>query len=404
MKRVSWAIALAVLCGCGSIPLVYESNQGAAAQSEVSGRVIYRIHKAAKPGKIERCYLQHGFGVSEALVRPRAFSYDSFVDAYYGPELIPALLDGVCSEVVVGVQESIVTSILEMTRRTERFLRDVVCRSDAPPGRFSCAYIGHSKGGAVAYNVARRCMQQTSEMGSAACGRLGKVFSASGVVQGALLTFTALGAYKEKDTEAQGKLSAVLGTTADAVVNIYEDYVPGKTNPVWMDLSPAAPLEDGMPIFLANQAVLQKTGWFRGDFASLASDFEFAGASEGVNGCGEGSGLYFRGCRAFGESAFILHAEALKKTFEAGVQAMKEIPSVRAFMERYSALFTWERQQQSDGLADFHLAHDSCVRGLSVPLPLRAVTRCAVIRNLNHWASAGGGPEARAVILEELRN
>ena len=67
----------------------------------------------------------------------------------------------------------------------------------------------------------------------------------AGVVQGALLAFTALGAYAEKDKEVQSDLTRLLGGAIHAALNLYQDYIPGKTNPVWMDLSPAAPLENG---------------------------------------------------------------------------------------------------------------------------------------------------------------
>lgn len=87
-------------------------------------------------------------------------------------------------------------------------------------------------------------MQQTSEMGAQACSNLGEVFSAAGVVQGALLAFTALGAYAEKDKEVQSDLTRLLGGAIHAALNLYQDYIPGKTNPVWMDLSPAAPLAE----------------------------------------------------------------------------------------------------------------------------------------------------------------
>ena len=399
------AILVLTFLGCVSAsPASYDSGVPAVVNADIQGTVIFRIFHSSAPAerRIQRCYVQHGFGAPNDLVQRTSFRYDHFVGAYYGPEFVQALLDSVCGQVIVGLQESIETSILEMTRRTERFLRDAVCNVEPVPGKIGCAYIGHSKGGAVAYNVARRCMQQTSEMGAQACSNLGEVFSAAGVVQGALLAFTALGAYAEKDKEVQSDLTRLLGGAIHAALNLYQDYIPGKTNPVWMDLSPAAPLENGTPIYTANQAVLRRGGWFRGDFASLASDFDFETSQLPIRGCGEGYSFFEMGCRRFGSAAHVMHARDLTQTFNRGVQEMTARPDISDFMKRYAAVFTWENQQKSDGLADLVLAEASCKKGLEVQGQERSVQRCAVITDMNHWASAGGGPEARAVILEEL--
>lgn len=391
-----------LLCGCATAPASYDSGVAAAANKEVRGTVIFRIFTSAEPHsrRIARCYLQHGFGAPAALEARSAFRFDSFTDAYYGPDLIAALGE-VCGEVIVGVQESITTSILEMTERTERFLRDAVCNAPVRPGQKGCAYIGHSKGGAVAYNVARRCMQQTSSMGPEACGRLAEVFSSAGVVQGALLTFTALGAYAERKKKTQSDFVRLLGGAADTAVHVYEDYVPGKTNPVWMDLSPAAPMENGQRLFDVNSVPLRRTGWFSGDYASLASDFDFESASE-IGGCEESLSLFAAGCRRFGRNAAVLHGADLKDVFLKGVAAMSEIEGLAGFMREHRELFTWENQQKSDGLADYLLAHRACVKGLEVPEPMRAVRRCETITEMNHWASSGRGPAARRVMIEEL--
>lgn len=404
MKRCLVPILL-LIAGCATAaPSSYESGVPAAVNAGVQGTVIFRIFHARSPHtkRIQKCYVQHGFGAPGDLVQRSSLRYDNFVDAYYGPEFVNALLDSACGQVIVGLQESIQTSILEMTRRTERFLRDGVCNVEPLPGRIGCAYIGHSKGGAVAYNVARRCMERTSEMGQQACENLGEVFSAAGVVQGALLTFTALGAYAEKNKNVQSNLTRLLGGAIHAALDLYQDYVPGKTNPVWMDLSPAAPLENGTPIYTANQTVLRKGGWFRGEFASLASDFDFETSQLPIRGCGEGYSLFEMGCRRFGSAAHVIHEKELKSTFQRGVEEMSQRADAAVFMKRFAAEFTWEKQQKSDGLADFSLADSSCRKGLEVQGPERSVQRCAVITDLNHWASAGGGPEARAVILEEL--
>lgn len=393
------------LAGCVSTaPASYDSGIAASVNARVQGTMIFRIFRSQTPQtrRIARCYVQHGFGAPNELAVRSALRYDSFVKAYYGPEFVEALLGSSCTEVIVAVQESIDTTILEMTRRTERFLRDSVCNGPVLPGQIGCAYIGHSKGGAVAYNVARRCMQRTSEMGEEACGRLGEVFSAAGVVQGALLTFTALGAYAEEKKGMQSDFTRVLGGAIHAALNVYQEYVPGKTNPVWMDLSPAAPLENGTPIYSANEVVLRRAGWFRGDFASLASDFDFETQKRPISGCGEGWSLFEFGCRRFGSAAYVIHEKELSTTFERGLREMESRAETSAFMKSHADVFTWANQQKSDGLADFELANRACKKGLEVQGAQRSVQTCAVITDLNHWASAGGGRKAREVILEEL--
>ena len=78
------------------------------------------------------------------------------------------------------------------------------------------------------------------------------------------------------------------------------------------------------------------------------------------------------------------------------------MPGRSDFMKKHGQAFTWENQQKGDGLADFVLANSACQKGIEVQGTLRAVQRCSVITDLNHWASSGGGQEARKVILEEL--
>ncbi|MCE9596635.1 MAG: hypothetical protein K8S54_01575 [Spirochaetia bacterium] len=394
-----------ILAACATPPEIYQSGVPASVAPEVvKGDIVFRIFPGEHPEnkRIHTCYLQHGYGVPSILAQASAAKYDRFVRAYYGDQLIPALLASACGQVILAVQESNETNILEMTIRTERFLRDTVCSADHP-GQVACAYIGHSKGGAVAYNVARRCMQRTSEMGEKSCGRLGEIFSAAGVVQGAMLTFTALGAYVEQKSDAQSFLSAVLGFGMNLVWDVYQEYIPGKTNPIWVDLSPFAPMENGSPLYLVNSVPLQKSGWLKADFAAAASDFEYKGdGKDDLSGCGDESSIYSTGCKKFGAASEVLHRNELKPAFEKGRAAIVNdirFAQLRGILEA----MTWEKQQRSDGLADFELAMNSCRAGLLVTIR-PAVKRCATIHNLNHWAAAGGGPEIRNVMIEELSN
>lgn len=384
------------------------------AADSVPGDVHFRVYRvpAGQRGqrRLDRCVLQHGFGVEQTLLDFKTLTYDLFVSTYFGDDTIHALLDSVCESVYVTVQESNTTSILEMTQRTEVLLRDIACPITKGK-QLRCALVGHSKGGAVAFSIARRCMQERSLLGKEGCGRLLEVYSATGVIQGAMGSFIAYGAALTRNSEHAALFTKVLGFGANLVWKVYADFKPGKNNPIWLDLSPLAPMEDGVPLFLANNVILKKEGWLKADFAASAVSFTFKGkGDEKLFGCGdekraESNRLNYHGCRVFGSSAALLHSDKLRPSFFAGLEAMKaddRLYRSNNKSPRFLDEVTWQRYQQSDGLADLRLAIGSCQAGLRVPGAARAVRSCTVFEDLNHLATAGGGPKAIADLLRQL--
>ncbi len=377
------------------------------AHESVRGEVFFKVYRAPfaerGPRPVDVCVLQHGFGVGQTLLDFRRLTFEAFVSTYFGAGVIRRLLSETCGRVVVTAQESNRTSILEMTQRTEVFLREIAC--PAGPRLLRCAFVGHSKGGAVAFSMARRCMQQRSLLGKEGCARMREFYSATGVIQGALGAFVAYGAALTRNSEHQKLFVALLGWGMNLVWDVFEEYVPGRTNPIWLDLSPLAPMEDGVPLIVANDIVLERRGWLVGDFAASAVDFRFRddGSSQ-LLGCGsveESSRLNEQSCLAFGRAVGRLHSAELRPSFEAGVRATREKKS--APKQEWSRRFTWEAYQESDGLADLTLAISACRKGLAVPEARRAVRACTVLPALNHLATAGGGPAALSEIIRQLQ-
>ncbi|MCB1174316.1 MAG: hypothetical protein KDK39_12155 [Leptospiraceae bacterium] len=365
-------------------------------------------------GRIRSCYLQHGAGVNQGLVESNLIGMDRFTAIYFGPHTVSALLAQICDSVYVVRQDSVQSSILEMTRRTEEFLKNEVCRAndterDQYEGRI-CAFIGHSKGGAVAFNLARRCMQKTSLLEARGCRHLVEVYSAAGIIQGAMLSFLGYGVYIGQMQGEQDTLQKVLGFGIDLVADFYQAYVPGVTNPVWLDLSPAAPLEDGRPIYQVNNITLMRSGWFQGDFAATGVDFHFSGdADQGLYGCDPQLSWWSahgRACENFGASLGQVHASRYQSVFAKGLYYFKKDPrffdpAVRN--SNYLESMSWAAMQHGDGLADYQLSLAACFKGLQVKNSgLRAVQRCIAYKDLNHLANAGGSPQALKDMLFEL--
>ena len=428
-ESVRWRLStlvltgLSVAAGCRTLDPRRPFSDAAAVESErlrfesrvaaqvdpnaVRGEVYFKVFRVpvADRGarRLDVCVLQHGFGIGQSLLDFKRLTYDGFVSTYYGGGSIQKLLSAVCERVVVPMQETNRTSILEMTERTEVFLREIAC----PPRRgkaLRCAYIGHSKGGAVAFNIARRCMQKRSLLGAEGCARLSKIYSATGVVQGALAALVAYGAALTRNGEHQKLFKVVLGWGMDLVWDVYEPYVPGRTNPIWLDLSPLAPMEDGTPLYRANDLALTKSGWLKGDFSASAVDFRFKDDGTSIlSGCGgsqDSSVLNAQSCRAFGLAVGRLHSSALQPSFDAALDALRKKPEAKAAGVIPS--LTWKRYQESDGLADLTLSLSACRKGLAVVGAARAVRSCTVFSDLNHLATAGGGPRAMADLIRQL--
>ncbi|MCB1159469.1 MAG: hypothetical protein KDK45_18345 [Leptospiraceae bacterium] len=384
-------------------------------ETKITENVYYKIYRKDKLENklipsVRTCYLQHGYGMEVAMIKFKNITFDYFVHTYYGLGSIDKLLDTACGEVIVAFQESNKTTILEMTERTEKFIRDVVCTPLRPgmPETFSkrCAYIGHSKGGAVAFNLARRCMQKTSLMGENTCEALSEIYSATGVVQGALATFVVRGAYVSKDKETQEQFVKSLGFGLNMVMPLYEDYEPGKTNPTWMDLSPAAPMENNVPLYVVNNIPLKKEGWLKADFAASGVRYKFSGGKrDRLLSCGEKRSFEYNytACRLFGKNVKYLHYDKLQPAFEEGLNAAKKDPNFSYKRDPYLSEMNWERYQVGDGLADYYLSLNACWKGLDVS-EKRAVKSCKTFYTLNHLSTAGASDEALLDIIFQLRN
>jgi len=390
--------------------LRYESGIAAAAGSDDrSAQVLYRVYRAPEERRAElrppirTCYLQHGYGVLPFLqsVAREPDRFSDMAESYWSRRLLEALLTQACGEVLVAVQESAVTTVLEMTLRTEAFTRDIACLlkrrgryRENETGRFSknCAIIGHSKGGAVVFNLARRCLQKRSTLGAEGCGWIDEYFSAAGVVQGTGMVFIGYG--------------LELMTTGPR-----EDDDSGtQSNPLWLDVGPMAPLEDGVPMAVQNDVALERRGWLRGDFAAFATDFAFPPEGDGeLYGCGRSGAetqLYLEGCRAFGEAmGEVLHPRFLE-AFQRGLTAARSDARFAGpdGTTNYLASYTWPRTRRSDGLVDFVSGIAACRQGLAIPEARRIVRSCTALENANHWANAGGNPDARLDMIFQLVN
>ncbi len=419
-------------------------------RGKVSGYVYFGVfRRPATPisHPIQNCVLQHGYGVNQGLldavlnlnktvgtVKEGYSAIDGFAAIYFGRVIIDELLASTCETVYVPVQESNNTTVFEMTKRTEMFLRDEVCKVSSKPNQIGCALIGHSKGGAVAFNIARRCMEKTSTIGEAGCRQLGKIYSATGTVQGAGAPALVLGAKLLAEEGHHGLANRVFdaldgcsGAYSKLLLNLgnsvwdLKSNKTSNTNPTWFDLSPLAPMENNRPIYLVNDIVLEKKNWLVADYSASGTQFQFDGRLTTGVGCGTRAPAP-RGkleatrhfaheelCRAFGESLGGIHAENLESVFEKGVAGLHKIALLQNDLrpENGSTDFlenalSWSQYQVGDGFADYHLALGPCLKGLDVPGS--AVRSCKTFSNLNHQASAGGAAEARAHIIDSLKN
>ncbi|MCB1189897.1 MAG: hypothetical protein H7A23_18345 [Leptospiraceae bacterium] len=384
-----------------------------AGKGKIPGMLHYKTYRLESEKipirKIRSCYFQHGYGVDNTFVRFKRLTFDNFVHIYFGLSAIDKLLKTVCGEVIVVMQESNLTTILEMTQRSERFLKNIVCRPD--DGSFTikyqktCAFIGHSKGGAVAFNIARRCMNKTSEMGYEGCSRLAEIYSATGVIQGAMATFAVYGAYLGKGKEEQEAFVKVLGFGVDMVIPLYEPYKKGETNPTWVDLNPGAPMENGIPLYIINDIELKKTGWLVADFAASGVQFLFKGdGKENLLGCGkkDRTDLSYDTCSIFGRNVALVHSNKLKQSFEKGLaQAKKDFFFFYQNKNDYFKEMSWNRFQMGDGLADYYLSINACQKGLRVK-ENPAVKSCTTFLSMNHLAATGQNPMAIADIVKQL--
>lgn len=444
---------LGLFSGLARAEVYYESGEARAPfpavatyRGKVDGRMpflVYRQRGTRRP--IQRCVLLHGYGVTQSRLNQFAklapavrtlsthLNYQaSFAAIYFGQATISELLAKSCESVFVPLQESNNTTVFEMTQRTEMFLRDEVCNLDTVgKNRIGCALVGHSKGGAIAFNIARRCMDKTSLLGEKGCRQLGKIYSAAGVLQGASAPAVILGAkllMEKSDREAgsvftamdnwSATFSRLLLKTSDLLWDMRSDKAE-LTNPTWFDLSPLSPQEDNRPLYLINDIVLEKKNWLVADYAASISGHQFDGRIDDWVGCGTraatpsptSDAMHFHAhetlCRVFGNAMGTIHSDLLRPAFEEGARAFhalakryNNLDEVGGRTDFLDDILTWDRYQVGDGFADFELGLGACRRGYK--MPGSAVTSCLETSEINHQAAAGGAAEVRRHIVEHL--
>jgi len=232
-------------------------------------------------------------------------------------------------------------------------------------------------------------------------------------------------------------------------VDMTGDYERGFTNPLWFDLSPIAPVENGVPLMIKNRGFVPlKQGWFQGSYAASATDFDFSTGAKLSSGTtakpqrllpqglpipalqlpildrirgGDPEARPMRdllvdplttirnmASKQFNERVAELHADRVQPLFVAGLAAMKQV----ALRERltdadgkvdYLDAFTWDRFNHSDGVVDYEPSMGVCERGLEVEDKTRnAVASCTVFKDINHLQFSGTAYEVAADIVNHL--
>ncbi|MCX6124518.1 MAG: hypothetical protein NTV34_07180 [Proteobacteria bacterium] len=414
------ALGAALILGCSmagnadrasATPLhIFRSHVPAASRpNQIDGKILFKsLSSAARTSEasVDHCLLIHGYVVGQSRLETIEKSknadqlFDRFWQQYFGTRFVQALISGPCGDVTIAMQESIQTTALEMTVRTEEFLRSQLC------AKGTCAVFGHSKGAMVVTNMARRCMEETSMAGPGACQRLSKFYSSAGNNLGASYAALIYGLYLEDpnhsklaELQRQAKLFRIdLDLTTPGAM----DYIPGQTNPMWIDISPLSPQEDGVPVAIKNNISLEKKGWLVGDYAASASDHDFENGSMSLFGCGPRLELRARAaCTLTGFTFASLHSSELQEYFERGLSAWKgdkRFEDAIAGNHNYLNNLSWQSHQIGDGMAEQALALGTCKNGGS------AVASCRTFSEVNHAALAGSNTEVQKDVIEFLES
>jgi|GEM_PF-1695156 len=390
----------------------------------------------AKSGlrNINHCTVIHGYGLSQKVaetIQGNDVLMRKFVEAYFGSKFATHMLDHVCQSMYFPVFDSNDSTILEVTTRMERFVNEVSCASSAGaiPEPFNrdraakqraCAVIGHSKGGAVVTNMARRCMQKSSKMGQTGCARISEFYSATGVNQGAgaaVLLYGAKGAGPLTDQLAQyylnfnwlqnaGLAGDIFGKEISTAIGIAWN-IDGveSSNPTWFDLHPGTPMEDGKPLHVVNSIGLERKGWFMGDYAASGVARVVDGSGNTKIGCGtplDGSETTPNRliCHTFGRAVGQVHSSGLQNLFNDGLRYSKA--NNRFFDPQtknaaYLKEVTWDSYNVTDGFAELSSTLGVCKRSK------RFLANCVAFDDLNHQATAGGALEATQHMMEQLK-
>ena len=387
---------------------IFSSSVYAKATGGQSNLIVYNMAadtEASSGRTFAKCILVHGYVISmkrlsdvlQAKAQDKALR--TFAGIYFGKELTSMLASQHCEQVVVMMQESIATTGLEMTQRTEEFTRYMGCSEENP-----CALYGHSKGGLVVTTMARRCMQEISNAGESVCRGIRKFYSASGNNLGAVYGALLYGLYstdpyhpKLREFERKAHLAGIdVAMTGPSAM----DYVPGKTNPIWVDISAIAPMEGGVPLAIANRVQLNRAGWLVGDYAAADSGYRWDTGVRPPTGCGPWIDFSARiSCAVTGRSSAAMHDESLKDYLEYGLDLWRgDLRFKSDVSSGYLDSLSWQTNQQGDGMADYAGSLGVCGLGGS------AVQRCTDLGAVNHAGTAGSGPAVRSDLDEFLRD
>jgi hypothetical protein len=369
-----------------------------------------------EPFRMDTCILVHGYGipmngvstfVNPPYMIPQMTAFGFFVRAYWGKSFVDALhKKNICRRVTVILQESIDTTLEEMTDRTVEFISK--SNGGCRPTDHSCGILGHSKGGAVVTNMARQCMAMTSGLGKETCEKFREFYSATSVGLGSLTAVLVYGTYLQSLDPLYRKrphaadLQTVEGVKREVILanarmkdmlsrldgprfapefilgtvnNFWEAEVPfdaekdESKNPAWADLSGMrGGVKEPAPLLARNSVKLDKAGWLKGEFAASAVAYNFdrqdgirtwnsthnAGCWRDVTVNPEALAV----CIAFGFSVARLHVkEQMEPAFNLGLNSLQTHPYFAKMItdfgaERWAEYATWANYQKSDGFAE----------------------------------------------------
>ncbi len=220
----------------------------------------------------------------------------------------------------------------------------------------------------------------------------------------------------------------------------------GDTNPSWFDLSPLAETEGKIPKAIRFASPIRPDGWFHGEYAAAAGEFDFSGkgslgtgtvgkpdteALAQLSKTGQESETPFiqsigklaqaaKECRErptvmtllldemalrFSDAPSALHDPIHRPLFERGLADFK----ARATSGELAAILdsmTWDRFQHSDGLVESQVALNTC-RQIHGGTP-QEKQRCRVFSDrggetsINHFSMAGHADEVVSHLIFEL--
>ncbi len=468
MKTLVWLFLVFPCLAHAGPDLVLDTGRSARAtfpRETVEGKIYLQTAYAPKDRALplRRCVLIQGYGITQDIVDffvlqvgtgarlVHAFvqaqgktAVRAVAEAYTGGEfLIDRLRKEACQEVVMTVQETTQSTLFEMTERTEQLLENL-CGPDLRvsfAGQKKCALIGHSKGGATASLIARRCGDKTG-MTEATCRNLSEVYTSASAEGGIGLSALILGAKLEKKQSLATDFFKVfrLGGS-DKLVDTFSD-LSAATNPSWFDLSPLAEADNKMAQAVRFASPIRLDGWFHGELAASAGEFDFS--RPGTIGTGTKgrpdtaalarlsqtgqdsefpliqsigkiaqtakkwrerstimSQLLDEMATRFSQAPAMLHASENRPLFERGVADFKRKAGSRE-LGALLDLLTWDRFQLSDGLVESDGALNTCRQVHAGTRRERERCRRFSGGGINHFAMAGYADEVVSHLVFEL--